>query len=224
MAEYPHVVTPPVEGLLPRIAAGDPDAFAALFRAHSGDVFRFALHMTGSRALADDVTQDVFLAVMRDAGRYVPGLSSEGAWLRGIARNHVRRRLDGERATVMLPDDAEDACPVAKDCAPLAAMVKEEQLDALRRAVSSLPIRYREVIVLCDLQELSYADAAATLSCVIGTVRSRLSRGRALLAAKLRVAEEPNAAVRAVERAEASVEGGEKSVESGKKAEARWAI
>ena len=66
MRDYRHFTVSPEE-LLPRIAAGDADAFAALFRKHSGDVFRFALHMTGSRPLADDVTQDVFMAVMRDA-------------------------------------------------------------------------------------------------------------------------------------------------------------
>ena len=103
MAPHPRVTVSPDEELLPRIAAGDADAFAALFRRHSGEVFRFALHMTGSRSLADDVTQEVFLVVMRDAGRYVPGVSSEIAWLRGIARNHVRRRLDSDRATVALP-------------------------------------------------------------------------------------------------------------------------
>jgi RNA polymerase sigma-70 factor, ECF subfamily len=145
MGENLHVIPPPESELLPRVAAGDADAFTALFRKHSGEVFRFALHMTGSRALADDVTQDVFLAVMRDAGRYVPGLSSEGAWLRGIARNHVRRRLDSERATVGLPGDGEDACLPAGEAAPLSRLVREEEIEAVRRAVSSLPDRHRAI-------------------------------------------------------------------------------
>src|SRR5512133_3743366 len=95
--------------LLPRVAGGDAAAFATLFRRHAGGVFRFALHMTGSRSVADDVTQEVFLAVMRGAGRYVPGVSSETAWLCGIARNHVLRHLGRERQTVRLSGDEEEA-------------------------------------------------------------------------------------------------------------------
>jgi hypothetical protein len=64
--------------------------------------------------------------------------------------------------------------------------VRVERVEAVRRAVLSLPLRYREAVVLCDLQELSYADAAGALGCAVGTVRSRLHRGRALLASKLR--------------------------------------
>ena len=74
---------------------------------------------------------------------------------------------------------------------PLGDLTRAERIDILKRAITSLPLRYREVIVLCDLQEVSYADAAAVLGCAIGTVRSRLHRGRALLAAKVAAAEEP---------------------------------
>ncbi len=187
MGEHPHSDTRGTDELLPRIAAGDMPAFTALFRKRSGQVYRFALHMTGSAAIADDVTQEVFLAVMNDARRYVPGISSEIAWLCGIARNQVRRRLDRERATVALGSDedenADTTGPGTPD--PLHEMMRVERIEAVRRAVRSLPVAYREVIVLCDLQELSYADAAAALGCALGTVRSRLSRARDLLASKL---------------------------------------
>jgi len=69
---------------------------------------------------------------------------------------------------------------------PLADLAARERVDALRRAVSSLPRRYREVVVLCDLEEVDYAEAAAALGCPIGTVRSRLHRARMMLAGKLR--------------------------------------
>jgi RNA polymerase sigma-70 factor (ECF subfamily) len=72
---------------------------------------------------------------------------------------------------------------------PVGELAQAERLDALRIAVASLPIRYREAVVLCDLQEMSYADAAAVIGCAIGTVRSRLHRGRALLTAKMQAAE-----------------------------------
>jgi len=213
MGEPPHPETSPDE-LLPRIAAGDAAAFAALYRKHAGEVFRFALHMTGSRSVADDVTQDVFLAVMREASRYTPGVSGELAWLRGIARNHVRRRVARDRSTVALdPEDVEGAAaaaPAPREPGPLGEMLRSEQIEALRRTVASLPVRYREVVVLCDLQELSYADAAGVLGCAVGTVRSRLSRARDLLASKLAAGYEADA--------------GDRRGEHRDKVRARWAI
>ncbi len=83
--------------LISRVAAGDADAFAQLFRRRQGQVYRFALHMTASPSIAEDVTQEVFLAVMRDAGRYDGARASVIAWLCGIARNHVRRRAERDR-------------------------------------------------------------------------------------------------------------------------------
>ena len=173
--------------LVARIAAGDSAAFTTLFGRRQADVFRFALHMTGSPAAAEDVTQEVFLAIIGDAGRYEAGRSSVRAWLCGIARNHARRRLEREGPLVALRDDAdgEEAAEVAVFPDPLGDLTRAERIEELRRAVLTLPVRYREAVVLCDLQELSYADAAAALDCAIGTVRSRLHRGRALLVSKM---------------------------------------
>ncbi len=177
----------PDEQLLAGIAGGDTAALTALFRRRQADVYRVAMLMTGSVAAAEDVTQEVFLAVMRDASRFEAGRASVAAWLCGIARNHARRRLERDRRTVPLPEHSEltePATVVRPD--PVADLSSAEQLEALRRAVLSLPVRYREVVVLCDLQDLSYADAAIALDCAVGTVRSRLHRGRAMLTAKMR--------------------------------------
>jgi RNA polymerase sigma-70 factor (ECF subfamily) len=174
------------DSLLERIAAGDAAAFTALFRRRQGDVYRVALLMTGRRAAAEDVTQDVFLAVMREAARYEPGRSTVTAWLCGIARNHSRRRLEQDGRLVPLPDEHEEDATAAVQADPADDLANAQQVDALRRAVLSLPLRYREVVVLCDLEELSYRDAAVSLDCAVGTVRSRLHRARALLAAKMR--------------------------------------
>jgi RNA polymerase sigma-70 factor (ECF subfamily) len=177
----------PDAGLLPRIAAGDGEAFAALYRRRHADVYRFALHMTASTPVAEDVMQDVFLAVMRDAGRYESGRATVAAWLCGIARNHVRRRLERDRRLEPLDEERheglQDEAPDRFD--PLEDLIRAERIESLRLAVLALPLRYREVVVLCDLQELSYADAAEAIGCAVGTVRSRLHRGRALLAAKM---------------------------------------
>jgi RNA polymerase sigma-70 factor (ECF subfamily) len=176
---------PPDEELLRRIATGDADAMAVLFRRRQGNVYRFALHLTGSASVADDVTQDVFIAVIRDAHRFEPGRAAVAAWLCGIARNYVRRRLTLDRAISSLDDEeaGEVAATVTPD--PLEDLTTAERIEALRRGVLSLPLRYREAVVLCDLQEMSYADAAQALGCPIGTVRSRLNRGRTLLTEKL---------------------------------------
>lgn len=178
---------------MPRIAAGDAAAFAELFRRRRGDVYRFALHMTGSPAAAEDIAQDVFITVMRDAGRFEPTRGGVPAWLCGIARNFIRRKFERDRSlqALSLDDNSPDPDipPVVED--PLGDLTRAERIEILKRAITSLPLRYREVVVLCDLQEVSYADAAMTLGCAIGTVRSRLHRGRALLAAKVAAAESP---------------------------------
>ena len=177
--------------LIGRVAAGDAEAFAELFRRRHGQIYRFALHMTASPSIAEDVTQEVFLAVMSDAARYDverAGRASVAAWLCGIARNHVRRRAERDRRLQPLDDGGEDEgldAALAVEADALGDLTRAERIQALRDAVSSLPVRYREAVVMCDLEEMSYRDAAAALGCAVGTVRSRLHRGRALLAMKL---------------------------------------
>ena len=129
------------------------------------------------------------MAVMRDAGRFEPDRGAVTSWLCGIAKNHLRQRMARDRRLESLAHDEELATEAAGPAADaLGELIRLEQVESLRRAVLSLPLRYREVVVLCDLQELSYQDAADALSCAVGTVRSRLHRGRALLAAKLAAA------------------------------------
>ena len=171
------------EALLVRIATGDRDAMSVLFRRRQQPVYRFALHLTGSPAVADDVTQDVFVAVIRDAGRFEAGRATVVAWLCGIARNFVRRRFAEPEADPLEPEDSDTAASVTPD--PLGDLTQARMVEALNRAVLSLPLRYREAVVLCDLQEMPYVEAADALGCAVGTVRSRLHRGRALLTAKM---------------------------------------
>lgn len=186
MAEHRPLESEADEGLLQRIAAGETDALGVLFRRRQQNVYRFALHLTGSPAIADDVTQDVFVTVIRDAGRFEAGRAAVPAWLCGIARNFVRRRLAIDRGAASIDaDEGLEAALPAFSPDPLAELTSAEAVESLRRAVLNLPFRYREVIVLCDLQDVSYIDAAAALSCPVGTVRSRLNRGRALLTAKM---------------------------------------
>jgi RNA polymerase sigma-70 factor (ECF subfamily) len=173
------------DNLILLIASGDREAFARLYRKYREPVYRFAAHMSGSRAVADDVVQDVFVAVIEDATRYQVGRSGALPWLLGIARNHVRRWKSQSRP-LPLPDDESPAgrrLAVTPD--PLVEISQRRNTLALRHVLVELPVRYREAIVLCDLQELSYLDAADVLHCAVGTVRSRLHRGRALLTKRL---------------------------------------
>jgi RNA polymerase sigma-70 factor (ECF subfamily) len=171
--------------LVAAAAAGNAAAFAALFRRRRGEVYRFALHMTGSPAAADDITQDVFLAVIREAGKFEPGRATVTAWLCGIARNYARRRWDAGQWLAPLPEEGDGHAQAVADDDPEAELARAQRLEGVRRAILRLPFKYREVIVLCDLQEMTYEEAAAALGCAVGTVRSRLHRGRALLGEKL---------------------------------------
>jgi RNA polymerase sigma-70 factor, ECF subfamily len=186
--------------LLRRASSGDEDAFVALYRRFQGPVHRFAWRMTGSRETAEDVTQETFLALLRGPTRYESGRGPLGAYLYGIARNLLARRAGRDRPYVPLSDGEEGALR-ATDLS--ADPERQRAVGTIREAVLGLPMHYREVVVLCELQGLPYEEAAASLECPVGTVRSRLHRARALLAARLRTDRAPswNAPKRTVETA-----------------------
>jgi RNA polymerase sigma-70 factor (ECF subfamily) len=177
--------------LLQAMLAGDEAALATLYRRRQGSVYRFALQMSGSTALAEDVTQDVFMALMRSGHSYDSNRGPLAWFLLGMARNVLRQRLGRERFYTSLGDDAGEsggASELLSLSDPLSELSRNETIEGVRKAILSLPTRYREVVVLCELQELSYAEAAGVLGCAIGTVRSRLHRARGLLIDKLRPA------------------------------------
>lgn len=172
--------------LLIRIHSGDEDAFVSLYRRRQAAIFRFALHMSGSESVAEDITQEVFLHLLRGWG-YDPSRGAVSAYLFGIARKLILRHIERSRLDVTLDSGSEvDAAVLTGGEDPALDLTRREGLEALRRAVLALPRRYREVVVLCDLQEMDYSVAAAALGCPIGTVRSRLHRARALLLEKLK--------------------------------------
>ena len=179
--------------LLRSMLAGDEEALALLYRRRQGNVYRFALQMSGSKSIAEDVTQEVFLFLMREGHVFDPARGSLSSFLLGVARNHVLRRMRVDQVLTPIGDDGDDeACLVIADTdpCPLDGLTRAETIETVRKAVLSLPPKYREVVVLCELQDLSYEEAAEVLACAIGTVRSRLHRARALLLVKLRPAEQ----------------------------------
>jgi RNA polymerase sigma-70 factor (ECF subfamily) len=188
------------ETLLRLMMAGDAEAFAALYDRRQVGVYRFALRMSGSHAVAEDVTQDVFMALMRDGSQFDSTRGSVAAYLYGMARNRVLKRLARDRAFVSLTDEADDE--IATDARliaredPLAELSRSETIVAVRQAILALPPHYREVVVLCNMQEMNYEQAAALIGCPVGTVRSRLHRARAMLISKLRAMGEAEEAER----------------------------
>lgn len=175
--------------LLAQMLAGDGEALAALYRRRQGNVFRFALHMCGSQAIAEDITQEAFVFLINDGHTFDPARGSVNGFLLGVARNLVLRRLRRERLYVSIEDDSEVDRAANRSVIGAEAfddLSRVETIESVRKAVLSLPERYREVVVLCELQEMSYAETAEILGCAIGTVRSRLHRARALLIDKLR--------------------------------------
>ena len=179
---------PPDAALVTAVMSGDREALATLFRRHARSVYRFSLQMTGATDVADDVTQEVFMALARSGGGYAPAQGALSTYLYGIARNLVRQREKRRRARREVDLAALDTreAPVVAPVDPVDQLARHERVAALRRAILRLPAHYREVIVLCDLHALSYDETAAIVGRPVGTIRSRLSRARRLLSNRCR--------------------------------------
>jgi RNA polymerase sigma-70 factor (ECF subfamily) len=174
------------EQLLEQALAGNEEAFTALYRRRQGPIFRFALHMSGSTQIAEEVTQEVFIFLLQRGCDFDPARGALGAYLFGVARNYVRRALERSYTESVLSSTVEDEAPALMvNSDPGEGLSRHQTAIAVRKAVLSLPEHYREVVVLCDLQELSYAEAAEAIGCAIGTIRSRLHRAHDMLSKKL---------------------------------------
>jgi RNA polymerase sigma-70 factor, ECF subfamily len=177
------------EGLLTRSARGDEEAFTILYRRHADVLYRFAFRMTGSSWGAEEIVQDVFMTLVREPGKYDAERGTLPAFLFGIARNKIMKyneRLPREISLVERQEDGSGGGVTLRDSfTPAMWAEQRERLEKVRAAVMELPIEFRETVVLCELEEMSYDQAARMLDCPIGTIRSRLHRGRALLLAKL---------------------------------------
>lgn len=178
----------PDADLLPRALAGDEAAFLVLYERLKGGIFRYALYMTNSRTTAEEVTQEVFFSLLKEGSHYRADRGDVAAFAFGIARNFVRRIERRERPYQPLaPDQRLERSSASQASESLAGrVIRNELTERLQAAIASLPDHYRQVVVLCDLCELSYEEAALRLHCAVGTIRSRMNRGHALLVQKLR--------------------------------------
>ena len=165
--------------LLKRSAKGDEEAFTILYRRHADVLYRFAFRMTGSSWGAEEIVQDVFMTLVREPGKYDIERGTLPAFLFGITRNKIMKyneRLPREISLVEHQEDGNGGGLTLRDSfTPAMWAEQRERLEKVRA----------ETVVLCELEEMSYDQAARMLDCPIGTIRSRLHRGRALLLAKL---------------------------------------
>ncbi len=167
---------------------GDEAAFVALYQRHRDAVYRFALLYSGSAAVAADVTQDTFIHFIGHPNQYDPTRGAVGAWLCGVARNMARKesrhREDATDPADLQDDALLDETHIDRDT-PLDRILRNEAAEEVRRALAGIAPHYRDVLILCELSELTYAEAAQVCGIDIGTVRSRLHRARAQLAQRL---------------------------------------
>ena len=178
-------LSPEVE-LLQRMQKGDEDAFAVLYRRWQGGIYRFVLQMSGSESIAEDVTQEVFLTLMREPARFDPNRGALSSYLYGISRNLILQAFHKGRLLVPLEGEGDSLEILFDPSDPLGDLTRQEGIAAVRQAVLALPPHYREAVVLCDLEELSYEEAAEVSECAVGTIRSRLNRAHALLLERLK--------------------------------------
>ncbi|MDR7430309.1 MAG: sigma-70 family RNA polymerase sigma factor [Armatimonadota bacterium] len=176
-------------GALASQGAGTEDAqaeFSRLVEAHWRSAYRFAYRLTGNPEEAADLVQEAAEEAFRAFSRFRPGTRFDRWWLRILYNSFVdRTRRQRRQSYVPLDDLSGDMRVTASWADPEAAL--EQQLDGpVQRALDALPPEFRAVVVLVDLEGLSYEDAARVLRCPPGTVRSRLHRGRLALREWLR--------------------------------------
>jgi RNA polymerase sigma-70 factor, ECF subfamily len=166
-----------------QLVAGDGGALRPLYERHGRALLRFSAAMCRSRQAAEDMVHDTFVELMREPANFDPAQGSVFAYLCGVLRHRISHHFRQQKRWVALDEDA----PVQVHEAPGPAdeIARSELTAAFRQAMLELPVPHREVIALCDLEELPYTTVASILDCPVGTVRSRLHRARALLTIRL---------------------------------------
>lgn len=168
-----------------RLAQGDASALRPLYERHGRALLRFSAAMCRSRQVAEDLVHDTFVALLREPFGFDPALGTVYGYLCGVLRHRVSRHYRQEKRWVTLDTEDESSEPQAPAQSPADEIARSEITAAFRRAMLELPLQHREIIALCDLEELPYATVATILGCPVGTVRSRLHRARALLSIRL---------------------------------------
>ncbi len=186
--------------LLRRLRAGDHDALSMLYDRHQGPLYRFAILRSGSSDTAADVVQDVFVALIENKLAFDPMRGALSSFLFGVARNFILKRDEAQRRFLPMhanqanqanDSDRDDIDFDVVDPAPpvLDRLLADQRAEVVRKALARIAPHYRDVLILYEMQDLSYIEIADICHIDIGTVRSRLSRARAKLLALLEVDE-----------------------------------
>ncbi len=179
--------------LVRRVQRGDKSAFDLLVRKYQHKVVKLVMRYVGGQAEAEDVAQEAFIKAYRALANF-RGDSAFYTWLYRIAINTAKNTIGSrERRMISIEGGGEDgdesydlADRLQDNATPEALAMTDEIRDTVNRAIASLPEDLRTAIVLRELEGLSYEDIAATMSCPVGTVRSRIFRAREAIDARLR--------------------------------------
>lgn len=188
--ERPGSLTESDSDLLQRCRAGDQPAWRELVARHTRRVFNLAYRFVGRVDEAEDLTQEVFIKVYQSLDRYRQDEGSFTTWLTTVARNQVidnyRHRREEKRRRLEDPEILD--VMASPEEGPLRELEREERVEFVRRGLRALPPDLREPLILCDLQGLPYQEVAGILQVPLGTVKSRINRGRLELARRLMAA------------------------------------
>lgn len=144
-------------------------------------LYNFANWLTQERTEAEDLVQETYAKALKGFSSFQPGTNFR-AWMYRILRNTFLTSRSGLKASAMVPLDAEDAPELLSATeTPETILLERSQHELLQSAMEVLPVHFREILLLCEMEEMSYQDISETLSIPIGTVMSRLSRARKAL-------------------------------------------
>jgi RNA polymerase sigma-70 factor (ECF subfamily) len=171
--------------LMGRLVAGDRQALDLIYRAEAAQVYRFALAMCGNPAWAADAVQDAFIQFAEKPHGYDSNQGPVRAYLCGIARYKLLARWRESTPFATLEEEDEGAYDVPATHSPEAELSRTQNTEALWREIARLPWVFREAVVLVDIQERTYTEAAQIAGVEINTLRTRLHRARKRLAEAL---------------------------------------
>jgi RNA polymerase sigma-70 factor (ECF subfamily) len=167
---------------------GSGEAMAELYRRHGPLVYRFALRMSQDASIAEEITQETFVALLEHTSRFDPSRATLSTWLCGIARHQLLKHFERNSRYQTADDDDEIYDPPSPEDGPDRCLARKEDVEAVRRGIDELPRPLKEVLLLCELEELTYEQTSLILAIPVGTVRSRLHRAKLRLQSLLRPA------------------------------------
>jgi RNA polymerase sigma-70 factor (ECF subfamily) len=196
LADISINVQNPSSAFVEKLRSGDADAFDQLVTKYSPDVFAVAFRLTEDREEANDITQETFLSAVRGIAGF-RGDSELKTWLIRIAINHSRNRFRWFKRrkrdqTISLESPVGEGRVAEIDLIrdnrenPEQAALGREREAAIARELRGLPIAFREAVILCDVEGYSYEEVSGILGVGLGTIKSRIARGRSILRNRLR--------------------------------------